>query len=127
MTESAQPSKRAAKTSPSQGTSSTSTTSTGGAARAGESGGYGGGGGGGHGNGDGRPKQDPVLTQRFLDLDKALNGPPFDVRPQRLNWSGVNDLTVAFDSIKEALDAAFPVDRPTSDLPQASGGKQTGS
>ena len=99
MTESAQPSKRAAKTSPSQGTSSTSTTSTGGAARAGESGGYGGGGGGGHGNGDGRPKQDPVLTQRFLDLDKALNG----------------------------LDAAFPVDRPTSDLPQASGGKQTGS
>jgi hypothetical protein len=81
----------------------------------------------GHGNGDGRPQQDPILTQRFLALDDALNGPAGVIRSQKLNWSGVNEVTAAFDSIADALEAAFPVDRPTSDLPPKSGGKQTGS
>jgi hypothetical protein len=109
------------------GTSSTG--QSGGHGQGGGSGGYGqGGGAGGYGQGgsDGRPKSDPVLTQRFEALDDALHGPIQATRRRALNWSGVNEATVAFESIEAALNASVPVDRPTSDLPQTSGTKRTG-
>jgi hypothetical protein len=99
----------------------------------GQGGGYGGGGtgggpqgGGGYGRGDGRPKADPILTQRFVALDEVLHGTTIDARSPALNWSGVNETTAAFESIEDALDEAVPVDRPTSDLPQTHGSKPTG-
>jgi hypothetical protein len=113
------------------GTSSTG--QGGGRGQGGGSGEYGQGGGsggygqdGGSGGSDGRPKSDPILTQRFEALDDALHGPIQATRRRALNWSGVNEATVAFKSIEAALDASVPVDRPTSDLPQTSGTKRTG-
>ena len=80
----------------------------------------------GSGDSGGRPSSDPVLTQRFEDLDAALHGPIQDTGRRTLNWSGVNETTVAFDSITQALADSVPVDRPTSDLPQTSGGQRAG-
>jgi hypothetical protein len=80
----------------------------------------------GHGRNDGRPRSDPILTKRFQALDVALHGAVSVTRRQALNWSGVNDTTVAFASIEDALGASVPVDRPTSDLPQKSGNQRAG-
>jgi hypothetical protein len=73
---------------------------------------------GGGGANDGRPRPDPILTQRFEALDGALHGPLQVTRRQALNWSGIDETIVAFSSIEEALAGFVPVDRPTSDLPQ---------
>lgn len=78
----------------------------------------------GQGGSDGRPKSDPRLTRRFEALDTALHGPIRPTRRRALNWSGVNETTVAFESIEAALQASVPVDRPTSDEPKKSGTKQ---
>jgi len=80
----------------------------------------------GSGAGDGRPKPDPDLTRRLEALVDALGTTSVN-RRRPLNWSGVDDTTVAFESIKNALEASFPGDRPTSDLPQTYRGKQAGS
>jgi hypothetical protein len=82
--------------------------------------------GGGYGERDGRPKSDPILTQRFENLDKALHGTTQTTRAQKLNWSGDDEPTVAFDSLEQALEEAVPVDRPTSDLSQTYGSKRAG-
>jgi hypothetical protein len=99
-----------------------------GASSTGQGGGSGGyePGGGGYGGNDGRPRPDPILSQRFELLDIALHG-PFQISGRRaLNWSGVNETTVAFDSLEQALAGAVPVDRPTSDLPEKSGNERSG-
>ena len=77
------------------------------------------------GNGGGRARDrngtglqaNQTLTLRFERLEKALHGD--QVRPDRraLNWSGLDDTSVAFDSIVEILNAAIPPERPTTDLP----------
>jgi hypothetical protein len=77
------------------------------------------------GNGGGRARDrngtglqaNQTLTLRFERLEKALHGD--QVRPDRraLNWSGLDDTSVAFDSIVEILNAAIPPERPTTALP----------
>ena len=69
-------------------------------------------------DGDGRPKADPILTLRFEALEQALHGERAARARGPLNWSGVNETTVVFASIEQALDDSVPVDRPTSDLPR---------
>jgi hypothetical protein len=90
--------------------------------------GGGGPGGGGPGGGgrkkDNLPKADPILTKRYLDLDRALHGPPGRNRRQTFNWSGLNSSTVVFESIRQELDDAVPKERPTSDLPPAKSAKK---
>jgi hypothetical protein len=68
-------------------------------------------------DGDGRPKADPILTRRFEALEQALHGARAVRTRGPLNWSGVNETTVVFTSIEQALNGSVPVDRPTSDLP----------
>jgi hypothetical protein len=67
---------------------------------------------------DGRPKADPILTRRFEALEKALHGQRTGRRPRALNWSGVDETAVTFQSIESQLEV--PPDRPTSDLPEES-------
>ena len=80
----------------------------------------------GHGDVDGLPQANAILTERLQALDEALHGTTLRARAQALNWSGVDETTVAFDSIAEELEASIPGDRPTSDLPQTSAGKKQG-
>jgi len=77
-------------------------------------------------DGDGRPKADPILTRRFEALEQALHGARAARTPGPLNWSGVNETTVVFASIEQALNGSVPVDRPTSDLPQKYDQSQAG-
>lgn len=127
----AQAGQRPATASASSGAASPSEGSGGGSGQGGGYGGYGppGGGpgeGGGYGERDGRPRSDPILTQRFEKLDKALHGTIQTTRAQKLNWGGDDESTVAFDSLAKALEEAVPVDRPTSDLSQTYGSKRAG-
>ena len=80
----------------------------------------------GYDDSNGRPRPDPVLTRRFRALEEALHGSTSRSRAQALNWSGVDETSVAFDSIAKDLEASIPGDRPTSDLPPTSSGKKQG-
>jgi hypothetical protein len=73
---------------------------------------------------DGRPKADPILSQRFEALEKALHGSPTSRGRRAFNWSGVDETAVTFTSIAAQLE--LPPDRPTSDLPDASAASQSG-
>jgi hypothetical protein len=97
-------------------------TTQGGGGYGGGGGGYDGGGGGGYPGGNGRPKADPVLTQRLVALEDAIQGSSAVQLKRALNWSGLNENTVAFDSIVDALENSIPPNRPTSDLPQKKSG-----
>jgi hypothetical protein len=73
---------------------------------------------------DARLKADPVLTRRFEALEKALHGTRTRHRRPALNWSGVDETAVTFESIEGQLE--LPPDRPTSDLPEESNASQAG-